>query len=122
MARDKENAPVERYDSVYVRNGVASLSMTFEPLAGWRHAESSDSRTARDWARVVRGLVDSPRYERAEKIVLVVDQLNTQAPGGLYEAFTPDEAKRIADKLEIHYTPKHGSWLNMAEIELSVFD
>ena len=110
---------VERFDSVYVRNGVTSLFMTFEPLAGWRHVELSDSRTAMDWARVVKGLVDSERYRRAEKIVLVMDQLNTHGPASLHEAFAPDEAKRIAAKLEIHYTPKHGSWLNMAEIELS---
>jgi hypothetical protein len=112
---------VERYDSVYVRNGVASLFMTFEPLAGWRHVELGDSRTAVDWARVVKGLVDARRYKDAEKIVLVMDQLNTHTPASLYEAFTPDEAKRLADKLEIHHTPKHGSWLNMAEIELSAF-
>ncbi len=116
---------VERYDSVYIRNGVASLFMTFEPLAGWRHVELSDSRTAVDsavdWARVVRGLVDAPRYKDAEAIVLVMDQLNTHGPWSLYEAFAPEEAKRIADKLEIHHTPKHGSWLNMAEIELSAF-
>lgn len=113
---------VERYDSVYVRNGVASLFMTFEPLGGWRQVELSDSRTAVDWARVVKGLVDSRRYKDAEKIVLVMDQLNTHGPWSLYEAFAPDEAKRIADKLEIHHTPKHGSWLNMAEIELSAFE
>ena len=113
---------VERYDSVYVRNGVASLFMMFEPLAGWRHVELSDSRTARDWARVVKDLVDAPRYKAAEKIVLVMDQLNTHTPGSLYEAFAPDEAKRIADKLEVHHTPKHGSWLNMAELELSAFE
>ena len=112
---------VERYDSVYVRNGVASLFMTFEPLAGWRHVELSDSRTARDWARVVKALVDSHRYKDVERIVLVMDQLNTHTPASLYEAFPPDEAKRIAARLEIHYTPKHGSWLNMAEIELSAF-
>lgn len=113
---------VERYDSVYVRNGVASLFMTFEPLAGWRHVKLSDSRTAVDWARVVKGLVDAPRYRSAEVIVLIMDQLNTHTLGSLYEAFAPDEAKRIADKLEIHHTPKHGSWLNMAEIELSAFE
>lgn len=113
---------VERFDSVYVRNGVASLFMTFEPLAGWRHVELSDTRTAHDWARVVRDLVDAPRYKAAERIVLVMDQLNTHAPGSLYEAFAPDEAKRVAAKLEIHYTPKHGSWLNMAEVELSAFE
>lgn len=110
---------VERYDSVYVRNGVASLFMTFEPLSGWRHVEPSASRTARDWARVVKDLVDSPRYREAERIVLVMDQLNTHALGSLYEAFAPAEAKRLAERLEIHHTPKHGSWLNMAEIELS---
>jgi DDE superfamily endonuclease len=115
-------ARVERYDSVYVRNGVASLFMTFEPLAGWRHVELSDSRTALDWARVVKDLVDSRRYQGVEKIVLVMDQLNTHSPSSLYEAFVPEEAKRLTDKLEIHYTPKHGSWLNMAEIELSAFE
>lgn len=113
---------VQRYDSVYVRNGVASLFMTFEPLGGWRHVELSDTRTAIDWARVVKGLVDSRRYKDAERIVLVMDQLNTHGPWSLYAAFAPDEAKRIADKLEIHHTPKHGSWLNMAEIELSAFE
>jgi hypothetical protein len=112
---------VERYDSVYVRNGVASLFMAFEPLAGWRHVELSDSRTAVDWARVVRGLLDSRRYRHAGKIVLVMDQLNTHTPASLYGAFAPEEAKRLAERLEVHYTPKHGSWLNMAEIELSAF-
>jgi hypothetical protein len=112
---------VERYDSVYVRNGVASLFMCFEPLAGWRHVELTASRTAVDWARVVKQLVDSRRYRDAQQIVLVMDQLNTHGPWSLYEAFAPDEARRLADQLEIHYTPKHGSWLNMAEIELSAF-
>ena len=111
---------VERYDSVYVRNGVASLFMTFEPLAGWRHVELSGARTAVDWARVVKGRADSRRYRDAERIVLVMDQLNTHGRWSLYEAFAPDEAKRVAAKLEIHYTPKHGSWLNVAEVELSV--
>jgi hypothetical protein len=112
---------VERYDSVYVRNGVASLFMTFEPLAGWRHVALSQTRTAKDWARVVKDLVDARRYRDAERIVLVMDQLNTHGPASLYEAFTPEEAKRIAGRLEIHHTPKHGSWLNMAEVELSAF-
>ena len=111
---------VERYDSVYVRNGVANLFMAFEPLAGWRHVELTGSRTAKDWAEVVKGLADSHRYRDAEKIVLVMDQLNTHGPWSLYEAFGPGEAKRIADRLEIHHTPKHGSWLNTAEMELSV--
>lgn len=113
---------VERYDSVYVRNGVASLFMCFEPLAGWRHVELTASRTAKDFARVVKDLVDARRYRDAEQVVLVMDQLNTHGPWSLYEAFAPDEARRIADKLEIHYTPKHGSWLNMAEVELSAFE
>jgi hypothetical protein len=112
---------VERYDSVYVRNGVASVFLVFEPLAGWRHAQVTDGRTAADFARFVKALVDGRRYRNAEKIVLVMDQLNTHTPASLYERFVPDEARRIADKLEIHHTPKHGSWLNMAEIELSAF-
>lgn len=113
---------VERYDSVYVRKGVANLFMTFEPLAGWRHVQMTDSRTAVDFAQVVKQLINSRRYRNVEKIVLVMDQLNTHAQGSLYEAFTPEEARRIATKLEIHHTPKHGSWLNMAEIELSAFE
>jgi hypothetical protein len=107
-----------RYDSEYVRNGTCNLFVAFEPLAGWRHVEVTDTRTRRDWAWFVKGLVDG-RYRDAEKVVLVMDNLNTHSIGSLYEAFEPAEAKRIADKLEIHYTPKHGSWLNMAEIELA---
>ena len=109
---------VQRYDSVYVRNGVASLFMAFEPLAGWRHAAVTDSRTRGDWASFVKDLVDV-RYQDAETVVLVMDQLNTHSAASLYEVYPPAEAKRIADKLEIHHTPKHGSWLNVAEIELS---
>lgn len=113
---------VERYDSVYVRNGVASVFLAFEPLAGWRHVQVTDGRTAVHFAEFVRDLVDGRRYRNAEKIVLVMDQLNTHSPASLYERFDPDEARRIADKLEVHHTPKHGSWLNMAEIELSAFE
>ena len=109
---------VERYDSVYVRNGVASLFLAFEPLAGWRRVTVTDRRTRGDWASFIRGLVDG-RYKRAEKVVLVMDQLNTHGVASLYEAFGPTEARRVAERLEIHHTPKHGSWLNMAEIELS---
>ena len=109
---------VERYDCVYVRNGVASLFLAFEPLAGWRHVAVTDGRKRGDWARFVRTLVEG-RYRDAEAVVLVMDQLNTHSPASLYEAFPPEEAKRIADRLEIHHTPKHGSWLNMAEIEFS---
>ena len=108
-----------RYDSEYMRNGTANLFMAFEPLAGWRHVEATDSRRRTDWAWFVKGLVDG-RYKEAEKLVLVMDQLNTHSIGSLYETFAPEEARRIAEKLEVHYTPKHGSWLNMAEIELSV--
>lgn len=110
---------VERYDSVYQRNGVASLFMAFEPLAGWRHVAVTEQRTRKDWAAFVRDLVDG-RYRDAATVVLVMDQLNTHTAASLYEAFPPAEAKRIAGRLEIVHTPKHGSWLNMAEIELSV--
>jgi hypothetical protein len=110
---------VGRYDGEYVRNGVANLFMAFEPLAGWRHVQVTDHRCRTDWAAFVKGLVDG-RYKDAVKIVLVMDQLNIHTPASLYEAFPPEEAKRLADRLEIHHTPKHGSWLDMAEIELSV--
>jgi hypothetical protein len=110
---------VERVDSEYKREGTANLFMLFEPLAGWRHVVVTQQRTRVDFAHVIKYLVDE-RYPAAEQIVLVMDQLNTHTKASLYEAFPPAEAKRLADKLEIHYTPKHGSWLNMAEIELSV--
>jgi hypothetical protein len=110
---------VERYDSVYVRNGVASIFVAFEPLAGWRHVAVTDSRRRGDWAHFVEGLLEGP-YREAPTLVLVMDQLNTHSAASLYEAFAPDKAKRWADRLEIHDTPKHGSWLNRAEIELSV--
>ncbi len=109
---------VERFDHVYSRNGVASLFMGFEPLRGWRTIAVTDHRRRIEWAEFVRSLVDG-EYRDAEKVVLVMDQLNTHTAASLYEAFAPEEAKRIADRLEIHHTPKHGSWLNMAEIELS---
>jgi len=108
-----------RYDSEYKRNGVSNLFMLLAPLESWRHVEVTDQRTKVDWAKVVRQLVDE-HFPEAKKIILVMDNLNTHSPSSLYEAFSPEEAKRILDKLEIHYTPKHGSWLNMAEIELSV--
>jgi hypothetical protein len=109
---------VERYDSVYVRNGVASLFLAFEPLAGWRGVKATETRKRTDWAHFIRELVDG-RYQDAERVVLVMDQLNTHSVASLYEAFPPEEARRIADRLEVHHTPKHGSWSNMAEIELS---
>jgi hypothetical protein len=107
-----------RYDHVYKRNGVASLFMVFEPLAGWRQVTVTEHRRREEFAYVVRDLVDG-RYQKATKVLLVLDQLNTHSAASLYQAFPPEEAKRIAAKLEIHHTPKHGSWLNMAEIELS---
>ena len=109
---------VERYDHVYVRNGTASLFLACEPLQGWRHSEVTQHRRRTDWAGFIRALLEG-RYQEAEKLVLVMDQLNTHSPASLYEAFPAEEAKRLADRLEIHHTPKHGSWLNMAEIELS---
>ena len=108
-----------RHDPEYERQGVANVFLIGEPLRGWRQVRISDRRTRLDWAHCIQELVDV-HYPHAEQIVLVLDQLNTHSPASLYEAFPPAEAKRLADKLEIHYTPKHGSWLNMAEIELSV--
>ena len=107
------------YDHEYQRNGVSNLFMLFVPLEGWRRVEVTDRRTRTDWAEVVRKLVDED-YPDKERIVLVMDNLNTHHPASLYEAFEPGEARRIAERLEIHYTPKHGSWLNIAEIELGV--
>jgi hypothetical protein len=108
-----------REDYEYERCGTANLFMLFEPLAGKRHAKVSARRTAADFAGVIKELVDEV-YPGAEKIVLVMDNLNRHKPASLYEVFEPAEARRLLEKLEIHYTPKHGSWLNMAETELSV--
>jgi transposase len=108
-----------REDYEYERNGTANLFMVFEPLAGTRHVEVTERRTNQDFARMMRRLVDE-WYPEAEKIVLVMDNLSTHTPAALYEAFEPAEARRLAEKLEWHYTPKHGSWLNVAEMELSV--
>jgi hypothetical protein len=107
-----------RHDPEYVRGGVANVFLDTEPLRGWRQVQVSDRRTRIDFADCIKELIDI-HYPTAERIVLVMDQLNTHSPASLYDAFPPAEAKRLADKLEIHYTPKHGSWLNMAEIELS---
>ncbi len=108
-----------RYDTEYERNGVSNLFMFCCPLLNWRHVKVTDHRTALDWAACMRELVDV-HFPEAERITVVLDNLNTHTPAALYAAFEPVEAKRIWDKLEFHYTPKHGSWLNMAEIELSV--
>jgi transposase len=106
-------------DHEYERHGTANLFMAFEPLAGRRVVGVTDRRTAVDFARFLRRLLDEV-YPEADRVVLVTDNLNTHGPGSLYEAFEPAEARRLAERLEWHYTPKHGSWLNMAEIELSV--
>ena len=109
---------LERHDYEYERCGVCTVFMANEPLAGTRLTKVSERRTKRDWAEFIRELAS--RYEDAKKITLVMDNLNTHKPGSLYEAFSPEEAKRIWDRFEFVYTPKHGSWLNMAEIELNV--
>ncbi len=113
-----EGAPL-RYDYQYQRNGVSNLFMIFAPFDGFRHVEVTDRRTSIDFAFICRDLVDV-HFPEAEKITLVCDNLNTHKTASLYKAFEPAEARRIAKRLEFHYTPKHGSWLNMAEIELSV--
>lgn len=107
------------YDHEYKRNGVANLFMIVEPLTGACQVKITDQRTRVDWAHLMRELVDV-HYPQAEMIVLVTDNLNTHDKASLYQAFPPEEAKRVADKLEIHHTPKHGSWLDMAELQLSV--
>jgi transposase len=99
--------------------GTNEKLLFFDPLAGWRHLEVREQRTALDWAHQVQQLVDV-HYPKAERITLVMDNLNTHTPASLYKAFTPEEAPRLLERLEIHYTPKHGSWLNMAEIEFSI--
>jgi hypothetical protein len=107
-----------RSDYEYAREGVANLFMTFEPLLGWRSVQATERRTAKDFAEVLRWLAEDVHPD-AEAIVLVTDNLNTHTPACLYEALDPARARRIASRLEWHYTPKHGSWLNMAEIELA---
>ena len=111
---------VARYDTEYQRNGTRNLLMFCEPKGGWRHVEVTERRTAVDFAHQMRWLVDQA-YPDAEVVRLALDNLNTHKLGSLYEAFEPSEARRIAKRLELHHTPNHGSWLNMAEIELSVF-
>jgi hypothetical protein len=108
-----------RRDYEYKRNGTANLFMLFAPLEGWRHVEVTERRTAVDYANILRDLADI-HFPKAEKIVLIQDNLNTHVPASLYEAFEPAEARRIAQRFEWHYTPKHGSWLNLAESELAV--
>jgi len=110
----------ERVDYEYERNGTAVNFMFTEPLAGWRKVNVRERKTSIDWAYEIRDLLDED-YPEVEKVILVCDNLNTHTIASLYEAFEPEEARRLAERLEIHYTPKHGSWLNVAEIELSVF-
>jgi len=109
---------LEKVDSEYKREGTCRIFIFTEPLAGWRYVEALNRRTKIDWAGRVKWVLDN-QYSDAEKVVLVMDNLNTHAISSLYEAFPPEEAFRLAQRLEIHYTPKHGSWLNIAEIELS---
>jgi hypothetical protein len=108
-----------RVDYEYQREGVADLFMFFDPLAGKRFVQVTEQRTRRDWAHAMKTLSEEI-YPQAEKIVIVMDNLNTHSPVSFYETFTPEEALRLANRFEFHYTPKHGSWLNMAEIELGV--
>ena len=110
----------ECFDYEYERNGTANNFMFTEPLGDWRRVNVRERKTKRDWAEEVKELLDE-NYRDAQTVVLVMDNLNTHTAGALYEAFAPAEARRLLDRLEIHYTPKHGSWLNIAEIELSVF-
>jgi len=109
---------VEKVDNEYIREGTCSIFIFTEPLAGWRYAEALEHRTKKDWARRVKWVLDN-QYPSAKKVALVMDNLNTHVISSLYETFPPEEAFRLAQRLEIHYTPKHGSWLNIAEIELS---
>lgn len=107
-----------RIDDEYIRNGVANIFIEVEPLAGKRHVSVTETRMRVDWAIFIKSMLDE-RYPLAEKVVLIMDNLNTHGLASLYETFSAEEALRLAKRLEIHYTPKHGSWLNMAEIELS---
>lgn len=108
-----------RHDYEYERNGTANLFMLFAPLEGWREVKVTERRTALDYAQVLKELADE-HFAKASKIVLVQDNLNTHTKAALYEAFQPEEARRLVERFEWHYTPKHGSWLNMAESELGV--
>ena len=118
-------APASRHgqiiDHEYVRNGVAEIFLEVEPLSGRCHVAITEHRTRKDWAAFIKGMLDE-RYPQATKVRLVMDNLNTHSAASLYETFPPEEARRLARRLEIHYTPKHGSWLNVAEIELSALN
>ena len=118
---EQKPGKVRREDYEYEREGVCNVFLAVEPLSGRRFTQVRVQRTRQDWACFMREMLDV-HYSHAEKVVLVVDNLNTHTPASFYEVFAPQEARRLTEKLEIHYTPKHGSWLNMAEIELSVLD
>ena len=109
---------VQYEDHQYIRNGTASIFLFAEPLAGWRSADAQERRTAQDWAKQIEWLL-TKQYPMAKKIILVMDNLNTHSIASLYATFPPQRARDLAERLEIHYTPKHGSWLDIAEIELS---
>ena len=124
VAEVRQPLPLEpgkplRYDSEYERLGTCNIFMFCEPLRGWRHVRVSQRRTRVDWAFALRDVLDD-EYADVERVVLVMDNLNTHSPSSFYEAFSPQEARRLTERLEIHYTPKHGSWLDIAECELSV--
>jgi DDE superfamily endonuclease len=114
-----QTGQAQRVDYEYQREGVADLFMFFEPLTGKRFVQVTDQRTRKDWAHAMKTLADEI-YPQAEKIVIVMDNLNTHSPVSFYQTFAPEEALRLSNRFEFHYTPKHGSWLNMAEIELGV--
>jgi DDE superfamily endonuclease len=114
-----EPGQASRYDYEYQRNGVCNLFMFFDPLQGWRHVEVTERRTMQDWAWALKAVVEG-YYPSADVVTVVLDNLNTHVPAALYATFPPAEARRLRRRLEFVYTPKHGSWLNMAEIELSV--
>jgi hypothetical protein len=111
----------ERIDHEYVRNGVAEIFLEVEPLTGKRHVEASEHRAGKDWALWIKSMLNE-RYPEAIQVRLILDNLNTHCLASLYEIFPPQEARNLAERLDIHYTPKHGSWLNMAEIELSALN
>jgi DDE superfamily endonuclease len=124
VGETRVSLPVEpgqprREDYEYERHGVANLFLFCEPLTGWREVQVTERRPRTEWAEALRELSDR-HYPAAERITVVLDNLNTHGPASFYEAFAPDEARRLAERFEFHYTPKHGSWLNIAEIELSV--
>lgn len=119
VAIPAERGQAERVDYEYERNGTANLFMVSEPMVGWRRVEVTKQRTALDYAHLLKTLVDVD-YAQADKVIVIADNLNTHSPASLYKAFEPQEAQRILSRLQFCHTPKHGSWLNMAEIELSI--